>query len=172
MNPLRRETGQAAVLSVVFMAALLGAVALVLDVGSWFREQRATQSAADAAALAGAQELPESTGLAGALATQYLTANGGGVGALSFSTRQLTNDTINVGVTRQASGVFAKLFGIDFVDVHAHASARAGTIDSAQWAAPIAVDKAHPLLNCKPRPASTSRRPSTSRRLGLAPSGC
>jgi hypothetical protein len=152
MNRLRRETGQAAVLSVVFMAALLGAVALVLDVGSWFREQRATQSAADAAALAGAQELPESTGLASALATQYLTANGGGDGALSFSTRQLTNDTINVGVTRQASGVFAKLFGIDSVDVHAHASARAGTIDSAQWAAPIAVDKAHPLLNCKPRP--------------------
>ena len=77
MNRLRSEAGQAAVLSVVFMAALLGAVALVLDVGSWFRAQRATQSAADAAALAGAQELPESTGLASALATQYLTANGG-----------------------------------------------------------------------------------------------
>jgi hypothetical protein len=152
MNRLRRETGQAAVLSVVFMAALLGAVALVLDVGSWFRAQRATQSAADAAALAGAQELPESTGLASALATQYLNANDGGAGVLTFASRKLTNDTINVGVTRQASGVFAKLFGIDSVDVHAHASARAGTIDSAQWAAPIAVDKAHPLLNCKPLP--------------------
>ena len=40
MNRLRSERGQAAVLTVVFMAALLGAVALVLDVGSWFREQR------------------------------------------------------------------------------------------------------------------------------------
>ena len=102
MNRLRSEAGQAAVLSVVFMAALLGAVALVLDVGSWFRAQRATQSAADAAALAGAQELPESTGLASAIATQYLTANGGGDGAITFSTRRLANDTINVG--RHASG--------------------------------------------------------------------
>ena len=62
MNRLRSERGQAAVLSVVFIAALLGAMAMVLDVGSWFREQRATQSAADAAALAAAQALPENTG--------------------------------------------------------------------------------------------------------------
>ena len=152
MNRLRSEAGQAAVLSVVFMAALLGAVALVLDVGSWFRAQRATQSAADAAALAGAQELPESTGAATGFATQYLTSNGGGLGEYSFSSRTLANDTINVNVTRGASGVFAKIFGIDSVEVHAHASARAGTVDSARYAAPIAVDKAHPLLNCKPRP--------------------
>ena len=152
MNRLRSEAGQAAVLSVVFMAALLGAVALVLDVGSWFRAQRATQSAADAAALAGAQELPESTGTANALATQYLTANGGGTGAVNFSTRRLANDTIKVEVTRQAPGVFSKIFGINSVDVHAQAAARAGTLDSARYAAPIAVDKKHPLLNCKPLP--------------------
>ena len=62
MNGVRSERGQAAVLTVVFIAGLLGALAMVLDVGSWFRAQRATQSAADAAALAGAQELPESPG--------------------------------------------------------------------------------------------------------------
>ena len=84
MNRLRSERGQAAVLSVVFLAALLGAVAMVLDVGSWFREQRATQSAADAAALAGAQALPESTGTSSALATQYLAKNGGGAGEFTL----------------------------------------------------------------------------------------
>ncbi len=62
MNRLRNDRGQAAVLTVIFLVALLGAVAMVLDVGSWFRAQRATQSAADAAALAAAQALPESTG--------------------------------------------------------------------------------------------------------------
>ena len=62
MNRLRSERGQATVLTVIFLVALLGVVALVLDVGSWFREQRDTQSAADAAALAAAQALPESTG--------------------------------------------------------------------------------------------------------------
>ena len=34
MNRFRSESGQAAVLSVVFMAALLGAMAMVLDVPS------------------------------------------------------------------------------------------------------------------------------------------
>ena len=152
MTRLRTEAGQAAVLTVIFMAALLGAVALVLDVGSWFRAQRATQSAADAAALAGAQALPESTGTANALANQYLGANGGGAGQVTFSTKNVANDTVTVNVTRQADGFFAKLFGIDSVDVHAKASARSGGIDSAMYAAPIAVDRAHPLLNCKPIP--------------------
>ena len=152
MKRLHRETGQAAVLSVVFMVALLGAVALVLDVGSWFRAQRATQSAADAAALAGAQELPESTGSATAFATQYLTSNGGGAAITTFSSKNVTNDTVTVKVTRQADGFFAKLFGIDSVDVHAKASARSGNPDEARYAAPIAVDRKHPLLNCKPLP--------------------
>jgi Flp pilus assembly protein TadG len=152
MNRFRSDAGQAAVLTVVFMTALLGAVALVLDVGSWFRAQRATQSAADAAALAAAQELPESTGTAGGLVTQYLTSNGGGVGEYNFSSSKLANDTVNVKVTRQAPGVFSKLFGIDSVSVNAHASARSGSMDRAQYAAPIAVDRKHPLLNCKPLP--------------------
>ncbi len=152
MTRLRSQTGQAAVLTVIFMAALLGAIAMVLDVGSWFRAQRATQSAADAAALAAAQALPESTGFASALGSQYLAANGGGAGEFAFSSKRMANDTISVKVTRQADGFFAKLFGIESVDVHAKASARAGAPDKAQYAAPIAVDRKHPLLNCTPLP--------------------
>lgn len=152
MNGVRSERGQAAVLTVVFIAGLLGALAMVLDVGSWFRAQRATQSAADAAALAGAQELPESPGSGSAFASEYLSTNGGGDAVITFSSKYVANDTISVEVTRQAPGVFAKIFGINSVDVHARASARTGGIDAAQYAAPIAVDRAHPLLNCKPLP--------------------
>lgn len=148
MTRLRSERGQAAVLTVIFLVALLGAVALVLDVGSWFREQRGTQSAADAAALAGAQELPENTGLASAFASEYLAENGGGAGEFTFSSTRLANDTINVKLKRQAPGYFAKLFGIDSVDVNAKASARAGSIDQARYAAPIGVDIQHPMLQC------------------------
>ena len=166
MTRLRDSSGQAAVLTVVFMAALLGAIAMVLDVGSWFRAQRATQSAADAAALAGAQELPESPGAATGIATQYLGTNGGGAGEYSFASNRLVNDTITVKVTRQADGVFAKLFGIDSVDVHAKASARSGSIDRARYAAPIAVDRKHPLLNCSPLPCF-----GTSTTLDLAKTG-
>jgi hypothetical protein len=148
MNRLRSEHGQAAVLTVIFLAALLGAIAMVLDVGSWFREQRGTQSAADAAALAAAQALPQDTGFSSALASEYLAENGGGAAEFTFSTAQVDNDTVTVKVTRQAPGFFAKLFGIDSVDVHAKASARAGGIQAAKWVAPIVVNIQHPDLNC------------------------
>jgi secretion/DNA translocation related TadE-like protein len=152
MNTVRSERGQATVLTVIFLVSLLGAVALVLDVGSWFREQRDTQSAADASALAAAQSLPESPGTASALAGEYLAKNGGGATQVTFSSENVANDTVSVTVERQAPGFFAKFFGIDSVQVHAKASARAGGLAEAKYAAPIAVDKQHPLLQCTPQP--------------------
>jgi Flp pilus assembly protein TadG len=148
MTRLRSDSGQAAVLSVLFLVGLLGALALVLDVGSWFREQRATQSAADAAALAGAQALPDNTSTSSALASEYLSENGGGSGEFTWSTRHIPNDTIHVTVTRTAPGIFAKLFGISSVEVRAKASARTGGLQAAKWVAPITVNVQHPELNC------------------------
>jgi hypothetical protein len=147
-----RERGQAAVLTVVFLTALLGMVALVLDVGSWYREQRATQSAADAAALAAAQALPESSGAARVLADEYVAKNGGGKREVTFSSRVSPSDTVTVRVERDAPGIFAKLFGISSVNVGARAVARAGGLAKARWAAPIGVDQRHPLLQCRPLP--------------------
>ena len=46
------------------MVVLLGMAGLVIDVGSWYRDQRDLQADADAAALAGAQELPNDTATA------------------------------------------------------------------------------------------------------------
>jgi len=58
MNTLRREDGQVTVLAAVFIVVLLGMAGFVIDVGSWFRQQRAVQTTVDSAALAGAQALP------------------------------------------------------------------------------------------------------------------
>lgn len=149
MKRIRNDRGQAAVITVMFMATLLGAVAMVLDVGSWFREQRDTQSDADAAALASAQALPTDLGQANALAVQYLNKNVAGASTLiSFSTANVPNDTVTVKVDRDAPGTFSKLFGINSVNVHATAKARAGGLQSAKWVAPIAVNILHPDLNC------------------------
>jgi hypothetical protein len=152
MKRISSDRGQAAVITVMFMATLLGAVAMVLDVGSWFRAQRATQSAADAAALAAAHGLPESPSNANGLATQYLGKNGGGNAVVTFSSNVVANDTVTVKVTRETPGFFSKLFGINAVDVRATAKARAGHPDAARYAAPIAVDINHPLLQCQPQP--------------------
>ncbi|MBA2332289.1 MAG: hypothetical protein H0V94_05815 [Actinobacteria bacterium] len=147
MKLFRNDRGQAAVLTVLSLAALLGMAALVLDVGSWFRAQRATQAAADAAALAGAQALPYQPGTANALAVQYVGKNGGGARTITFSSRNVANDTVTVEVERPTPGFFAKVFGIDSVQVGAKATARTGTIAAGRYAAPIGVDKRHPLLS-------------------------
>ncbi len=148
MNNLRSDRGQATVLTVIFLIVLLGAAALVLDVGSWFREQRGTQSTADAAALAAAQALPDSTGDAGILADEYLTKNGGGAAVVGFSSGPVANDTVTVEVEREAPGIFAKIFGIESVTVGAKATARSGGLDAARWVAPIAVNLKHEKLQC------------------------
>jgi hypothetical protein len=152
MNRCRDERGQALVLTTIFMVALLGMAALVLDVGHWFRSQRDLQAVADAAALAGAQALPEDPGKATALAIQYAQDNGGPAPQITFSTKYINNDTIKVDLRRTEPGFFSKVMNIDSVDVAAHAKARNGVLAAAQYAAPFGVDERHPMLQCKPDP--------------------
>ena len=144
----RSDRGQATVLTLVFLVVLLGMAALVLDLGSWYRSDRATQSAADAAALAGAQALPSDPGGASTLALQYSNKNGGGLagGDISISSGLAQNYTIKVKLTRSASGVFTKLFGVHSVTVGAHATARASLMDQARYVAPIGVNVLNPKL--------------------------
>jgi Flp pilus assembly protein TadG len=146
----RSDRGQATVLTLVFLVVLLGMAALVLDMGSWFRADRATQSTADAAALAGAQALPENPGQATTLAQQYAVSNGGlGTGGVSISTKIVSNDTIKVTVTRSAPGFFSKVFGVRSVTVGSTATARSEGVSSVKYVAPVTVHYKHPLLNCR-----------------------
>lgn len=149
------ERGQSMVITVVFMVVLLGFAALVIDVGSWYRAHRAAQSTADAAALAGAQVLPDS-GSASALATQYVNKNSsGGTGGttpqITITQQGYEPDTITVKVTRPAPGFFARVFGSAFgtVNVSRSATARAYNVYGVRnGIAPITVNYKHPLLNC------------------------
>lgn len=147
-RPARSESGQVAVLAACMLAVLIGAAGIVIDVGSWYRADRAAQATADAAALAGAQALREGTAEATALAQTYAAKNGGGDLEITFGTRTLANDLITVTVARPAPAFFTKLFGIDTVEVNARATARAGIPTEAQYVAPIAVDEQHPMLRC------------------------
>jgi len=142
----RSDRGQATVLTLVFLVVLLGMAALVLDIGSWYRADRATQNTADAAALAGAQALPQDPGNANTLALQYVGKNGGGTPSVSLSTKFLTNDTVKVNISKPATGVFTKLFGVRTVTVGSHASARASLMDQAKYVAPIGVNILNPKL--------------------------
>lgn len=154
MSTLGSEQGQVAVVAVLFLMALLGMTALVLDVGSWFRADRRVQATADAAALAGAQLLPEDP--AGAIdeALEYAAKNGGGVTPVdvAVSTRVVPNDTLSVSAQDESPGFFSKLFGIVSVHVRGDAVARAANVSRVRWVAPIAVNEKHPMLQCQPDP--------------------
>ncbi|HEY2373707.1 MAG TPA: TadE/TadG family type IV pilus assembly protein [Gaiellaceae bacterium] len=147
----RDSRGQAAVLTILFMTVLLGASAMALDVGSWFRAKRALQAQADSAALAGAQALPNSTSDAQSFAIQYASTNGGALNAgdvtFSGSTPSTPNDTISVQMKAPAPGFFSKLFGINSVTVAAHAAARTDLFNQAKFVAPIGVNLSHPMLS-------------------------
>jgi putative Flp pilus-assembly TadE/G-like protein len=151
---VRSERGQSLVITLVFITILLGMAAAVLDVGSWYRADRKLQANADAAALAGGQELPSDPARAEAVAVAYADRNDGGVEAknVKFRTTVSPNDTIEVTAERPAPGFFSKLFGLDSVQVRARAVARTGVLSRAKWAAPIAVDWRHEKLQCKPVP--------------------
>jgi len=142
----RNQTGQATVLTLVFLTVLRGMAALVLDVGSWYRADRDTQSTADSAALAGAQALPDSTADASSLASNYASKNGGGLDGVSFSSSYGTNDTIKVTVKKPAQGIFTRLFGVSSINVGSKATARTALISSAKYVAPIVVKNMHPKL--------------------------
>jgi Flp pilus assembly protein TadG len=72
----RGERGQILVLSLMLFILLLGFLAIVVDVGFFLHRRERVQHVADAAALAGAQELPDSMLLAEDLARTWADRNG------------------------------------------------------------------------------------------------
>jgi hypothetical protein len=151
---VRDNRGQAAVMTVLFLTVLIGASAMSLDVGSWYHAKRQLQAEADAAALAGAQALPDSPDDAKAYAIEYSNKNGGNLdpSQITISSDITPNDTIKVHLTAPAPGFFSKLFGIGSVTVGAGAAARSDNVGAALRVAPIVVNWLHPKLQCHPLP--------------------
>jgi Flp pilus assembly protein TadG len=148
MTRLRSADGQVTVLAAVFMVFLIAMVAFVLDVGSWFRQQRSAQSTVDAAALAGAQALPGDPNGARNIATTYATKNGGVAGlTISIGSKWTPNDQITVTQAKGAAGFFSKVIGISAVTVHAHATAVSERPSMPLAVAPIAVNISHQDLS-------------------------
>jgi Flp pilus assembly protein TadG len=154
LRRLREEEGQAVVLTYVCLVVLLGMSALVLDVGAWYHAQRQLQASVDAAALAGAQAMPDDPGAAVTLANQYLDKNGGAAArSVGLKSVESANDSVSVSATRHAPGFFSKVLGIESVTVSAEPTATGGVNPSeVTGVAPIAVDEKHPMLQCKPLP--------------------
>ena len=70
------ERGQALLVAILAMTALIGMTAMTIDVGMLFHDRRHYQNSADAMALAGVAELPANPALAMQKARDWGTNNG------------------------------------------------------------------------------------------------
>jgi Flp pilus assembly protein TadG len=124
----------AVVVVVLWLTVLLGVAGMVLDVGALYHARRQLQASADAAALAGASQLPDAAA-AGTVAKQYGTAGKNkrdGLGAITetISARCVTaltgcypSNAVNVTESAQVPTAFLRLFGINSVKLTAQSTA-------------------------------------------------
>jgi Flp pilus assembly protein TadG len=125
------ERGQALPLIVLSMTALLGLAALAIDVGRMTVTRRQLQNAADAAAHAGAQVLPDHPADARNAARTWasrntITAADGLV--INIRSTNAPNDTIEVSVRRNVPYTFARVLGLRTGSITATASATVGSV--------------------------------------------
>lgn len=118
---LKNNKGSTIVIITVVLVALLGFVALVTDIGNMVYRKSQLQNACDAAALAGAHELPD-TDKAEDEAKKYAEDNGVDLSSISISFGE-EDKKIIVKAQEQVQFIFARVLGINQGDVSAQAAA-------------------------------------------------
>jgi len=143
------QEGQVAVIFALLIVCLLGMTALVIDLGSLYQKKGFYQTVADSAALAGAQELPESPEDAFLAAVDYAARNNVDIiyncrdytsEEVEISSTLTTYDTITITLSnREAPLYFARVFGMDTVGISAAATVMVGKPTQIYGVAPWAV---------------------------------
>jgi Flp pilus assembly protein TadG len=144
------EGGQVIVFVVAILTVLIGISALVIDGGHWFHTQRHLQTAADAAALAGVQNLPADPATAMSVATNYAHDNyNGAIADVTIPPSPsppalcITSppNCVRVVAHVTAPGTLARIYGAVFDNVNVSARATAAvTIPSVfKNVAPVAI---------------------------------
>jgi Flp pilus assembly protein TadG len=165
MSRLRRllrhndESGQAIVMVAVTCVVLLGAAALVIDVGKAYVVKRHLQASVDAAALAGAQSLPDSAAAvaaAQAYSGAFLAKNdeprlpGVSTTAVTKCLGAKPCNPVNalvVDETTTSPTIFARVLGINSSTIHARATALMSQGQPAPAPVMIAVDRTGSMNN-------------------------
>ncbi len=132
---LRQEEGQVVAAFVLLLAMLLAVAGLVVDVGNAYRAHRALQASADAAALAGGQELPDAS-RAVTVAQAYGASPAGRNQVRSVTTKELIStrcltsipgcspvNAVVVEENGEVPTVFLRVVGLDSFHLKARATA-------------------------------------------------
>ena len=108
----------------LLLPVILGLTAFAVDVGVWYQQKRQLQTAADAAALAAARDLPSDPNAAAADVQLYVSKNIAGATVTLISPYNGDSRTIKVTVSKPASLFFAPVLGVGAPTITATAVAK------------------------------------------------
>lgn len=137
---LTNEKGSVLVLLAGALFVLVGMLAMVADLGVAYVDRAMLSNAADAAALAGAYELPQNPQAARDAAEQYAEKNGVPADKLDVDILP-GGESIRVSVRKKMSLFFGRLLTRDEKILGASSKARVGVVSALKGAAPLAVEK-------------------------------
>lgn len=136
---LKEEKGAVIIIVALLMVVFLGITALVVDGGMLYVEKQKLQDITDAAALAGAQELPTATDKATAQANQAITLNEANPNLFNINFNE-NKHVIKVRAEKSVELVFAKALGFDQAKVGAVSKVEIGTLVSGRGAVPVGIE--------------------------------
>jgi Flp pilus assembly protein TadG len=122
------------------LPVLIGAMAMVADVGFLYFNWQCLQSAADAGAVAGAAYLPSNAAQAISTANSFLSKNGILPGEITSITVSNDARSLNIQLARHVPYSFALLLGLVTGTVSVQATAQIQTIGKAIGVTPIGID--------------------------------
>ena len=143
----RAEGGQVFVLVAVSMVAICAMAGFAIDAATWYQGHRKQQAIADAAVLAAVESLPSNTGQAAADAQSYTTKNNGVNPTITFSSKNMTNDTVTVSVSATKPSYFLKAIGIGSTTVTARSTATAENLQNPYGAMPFGIFNTQPQIS-------------------------
>ncbi|WP_100400294.1 TadE/TadG family type IV pilus assembly protein [Bacillus sp. FJAT-44742] len=135
----KSESGNALVLVTLSFGAIVAILGLVIDGGHLYTTKSHLQKTANAAALSGAQEIPNSGARVQRVVGEVLVSHEEG-GSLLRSTVE-NNRQLHVELERDVPLFFASLFGRDSVSIHVEARASLNPMGEAKGAVPLGIDE-------------------------------
>jgi Flp pilus assembly protein TadG len=128
-NKFTGERGQIAVIAAISLIVLIAMMGFVVDVGALYSEKAKLQNAMDAASLAGAQDLPD-TSKATTTANQYIQLNGYNPSDFTITFSD-SNHVISISGTKNVGFTFMRVLGFQSSGVYSTADARKVEISGA-----------------------------------------
>lgn len=137
---LREEKGGMLVLLAFMFAVIMGLGAVAVDIGNLYLNKARLSGVADAAALAGVQELPQNEERAAQVARHYASLNGKPDDSITDLT-VWQNLQLGITIKRSVPYFFAKIFGLTDGIVSASSTARIVPISAATGIVPFGIVK-------------------------------